>query len=157
MGSIERNTQEEVVFIGRNYKRKQTPYEEESYCCTRKRLCCCCCIACLVTVVTVVGVFLAYILTRQDLSGDSDQWSARLAEGTSSTNFALNDTFTLVSYDNTYGDYLTAIGVPWFVKPLVLSGSESLTIGQTDGGAEMQTVTDYISQEMKFDWDTNFS
>ena len=31
-------------------------------------------------------------------------------------------TFTLVSFDDTYSDYLTAMGVPWFVKPLILSG-----------------------------------
>ena len=31
-------------------------------------------------------------------------------------------TYTLVSYSDTFGDYLTAMGVPWFIKPIILSG-----------------------------------
>ena len=48
MADNNRNMQEEVVFIGKNYKR--TPYEEKS-CCSKKKICCLCCLCCLVTVI----------------------------------------------------------------------------------------------------------
>jgi len=161
MSSIDRNTREEVVFIGRNYKRKQTKYEDET-CCSRKKMLCCCCLVCLVAVIAVIGICLVFILSRNQLSEDSRKWTLILEEEqTESRDFSLNDTFILVSYDETYSDYLSAIGVPWFVRPLVLSGSESVTMGLTERGAEVITSTDLVQmkfdQEMKFDWNTNFS
>lgn len=159
MSNINNSKHEEVVFIGRNYKRKQNKYEEQS-CCSRKKILCFCCIGCTISVITVVAVCLAFILTRHQLSQDSQKWNHILEEESDSKNFSLNDTFILVSFDETYSDYLSAIGVPWFVRPLVLSGSESVTIGQTDRGAEVITSTDLVKmkfdQEMKFDWNTKF-
>merc|ERR550519_1297820 len=131
MSSIDRNMREEVVFIGRNYKRKQTKYEDETFC-SKKKMLCCCCLVCLVAVIAVVGICLVFILSRNQLSVDSRKWTHILEDQSESRDFSLNDTFILVSYDETYSDYLSAIGVPWFVRPLVLSGSESVTMGLTE-------------------------
>merc|ERR1719317_1362314 len=127
----------------------------------KKKMLCCCCSVCLVAVLTVVGICLVFILSRNKLSDDSPKWNRILEDHSQSRDFSLNDTFILVSYDETYSDYLSAIGVPWFVRPLVLSGSECVTMEQTDRGGEIITSTDLVQmkfdQEMKFEWNTKFS
>ena len=49
--------------------------------------------------------------------------------------------YKLVSFSDSYSNYLSAMGVPWYVLPLVLSSSETIDIEVTEDGAKMATST----------------
>jgi hypothetical protein len=42
--------------------------------------------------------------------------------------------FELVSYDESYGDYLRSMGIPFFIVPLIMGSAEVMTVKVTDDG-----------------------
>jgi len=66
-------------------------------------------------------------------------------------------TYTLVSYDASYESYLKSMGIPSYLVPLILVGSETLQIKVTESGAEIITVTDWNKRDLKFEFNKEFN
>ena len=58
-----------------------------------------------------------------------------------STEMFQDGVYDLVSYSDSYEDYLSALGAPWYALPLILAGSESMEIEATEEGARMVITT----------------
>lgn len=65
--------------------------------------------------------------------------------------------YTLVSFSDSYEEYLKAMGVPWFALPLILRGTETLEIETTDEGARQVISTGFMSREHQFKWNTEWN
>ena len=50
----------------------------------------------------------------------------------------------MVSFSDTYEEYLTAMGAPWYARPLILAASESIEINTDEEGARMVISTSKI-------------
>ena len=50
-------------------------------------------------------------------------------------------TYDLKSYDEGYKDFLTSMGIPWFVIPLILKGSETIEMEIFEDGVTVRTKT----------------
>jgi len=96
---------------------------KNSTCWSKRQLCFCCCLSSVAVVVLVIGSVLLYIFLQPDRSLNSAAWDATLNIGTNITSdISMNGSFVLVSYDENFDDYLVSIGVPWYVRPVVLGG-----------------------------------
>ena len=57
--------------------------------------------------------------------------------------------YELVSYDESYEDYLKAMGLPFFVIPMILGNSETLTITVSNEGDWKIVTKNGKSQNIK--------
>jgi len=119
---------------------------------SKKKICCVSCsVFSLVVSIVIVGLVLSVYLKPSLTHQDSAAWDEKLSEN-SQNNFTIDGVYKLVSFSDSYSDYLSAMGVPWYVLPLVLSSSETLDIEVTEDGAKMATSTDFTSKEVEFEW-----
>ena len=55
--------------------------------------------------------------------------------------FIKDGNYELVSFSESYQDFLTAMGVPWFVLPIILQANEKLEFEVLEDGARTKTDT----------------
>eukprot|EP00092_Neocalanus_flemingeri_P091221 GFUD01115628.1.p1 GENE.GFUD01115628.1~~GFUD01115628.1.p1 ORF type:complete len:260 (+),score=77.60 GFUD01115628.1:59-838(+) len=157
--SDEVKRQEKQDFLSGNLTKRKAEYESKSCFgnCSKKKICCFSCLGCILAVLLVLGGGALYFLTLPTLAGDADKWDEMLSGESSLGNSSVDGTYTLVSYDDNYETYLKSMGIPWLVVPLILRGSESLEIKLSKTGAEIKTITDWVTREMEFEFDTVFN
>jgi len=113
-----------------------------------------CCIVCAVLVLLLligIGGFFIYISTYKADTGDVDKWEDFLAGDTA--NFeTMTGSYELVAFDDHYQSYLEAMGIPFFVVPLILSGKERLNITVDEAANEVTiiTITDWMTRTSNF-------
>jgi len=151
--------QEKQDFLSGHLTKTNTNYENKRCCgnCSKKKICCFSCLGCILAVLLVIGGAALYIFTRPNPFQDSAKWDAMLSSGEGLGNTSLDGIYTLVSYDDNYETYLKSMGIPWLVVPLILRGSESLEIKVTGDGAEIVTVTDWVTRDMQFEFNQVFN
>jgi len=157
----EQRRQERLNFMSGNLTEKKSDYDKRGCCgnCSRKKICCLSCFACILAILLVIGGGALYFFCRPNPFNpeDAEKWGEMLSAGGNMDNISLDGTYTLVSYDATYETYLKSMGIPSYVVPLILVGSESLQIKVTDSGAEISTVTDWNKRDMKFEFNKEFN
>merc|ERR1712117_86146 len=131
--------------------------------------CCCkswskkkkCCVGCssgiaIVAMVLIILFVLAYI-RRTRGSQDVQELENALKIANKTQEFDIDGEYNLVSFTDSYEDYLKALGAPWWAIPLVLAGSETMHVRVNYTGATMGIETGFKSQENTFEWDTWFN
>jgi len=157
---------EKVTFLGN--KINKSPYsrvEEKRSCCfgwSKKKIFCCCCssLVFVIAAAVIIIYLLLFVFKHGDKSADAAKWEEELAGGdltANSAGFSMDGTYTLQSYDDQYENYLKAMGIPWYVVPLILAASEKLTVKITGEHADIQTETSWATKEMSFDFGTVFN
>jgi len=155
---------EKVAFLDNTIIRPHTKIEERSSCCfgwSKKKICCFSClgvVVCLIIAMTVVCLMF-FVFKHGDRSGEAAMWETQLSADSSQedSQVTIDGTYTLQSYDDQYEPYLTALGIPWYVIPLILAASEKLSV-QVDGDRiKLHTETSWKTQEMSFELGTMFN
>jgi len=127
---------------------------------SKMKICCICCAVCVLVVLAGIGGFFIYISTKQVDLGDVNKWSNLLAgNGSHSGAVNINGSYKLVAVEDNYRTYLEAMGIPFFVIPLILSGSERLNITAAESGDSMKviTITDWMTRESEFKFGEMFT
>jgi len=133
--------------------------EKKSGVCTRKK----CCLVCLGSAVSSLIVSLCLVIILRSLPDKTKyaaDWEARLKNNqnyTKENSFTIDGNYSLVSYDDQYDEYLKAVGVPWIALPIILAASENLEVNWLEDGADIETVTGWMTTKMKYKFNTTFS
>eukprot|EP00095_Tigriopus_kingsejongensis_P006334 maker-scaffold804_size94796-snap-gene-0.14 protein:Tk06334 transcript:maker-scaffold804_size94796-snap-gene-0.14-mRNA-1 annotation:"fatty acid binding protein" len=100
-------------------------------------------------------------LTGTATSEHSAEWEARLSNQSEPGDSLISGMYSLVSFDETYDDYLLAMGTPTFVLSLVKMSSEVVTVKapiDSDGGYwHWRIKTDVRKDSWKFRLGEEFS
>ncbi|XP_023342969.1 uncharacterized protein LOC111712552 [Eurytemora carolleeae] len=147
-------------FLGQT---KENPKSQRKW--TKKKICLIMCLVCVLLVLLVVGGGLIYIFTRGSFGGNSDHWETILGTSSGDPNKVdINGVFELVSFDSNYEKYLKAMGIPFFVLPLILSSSEKISVEVVVGGGKegedlvkMRTINDLMTRESEFEFNKEFT
>jgi len=99
----------------------------------------------------VFGVF--------DKSGEATEWEEKLKSNTDAAMPAsMAGTYILVSYDEKYPKYLEAMGVPWYVVPIILAVNEKFSITELgDDTVHILTETSIATRKITFKFGEEFS
>jgi len=130
--------------------------------CTKKKICCICCLSFILVSALVVGGGLLYLYSREStLLGDAGYWESVLNVNVKNPNqVEVSGRYELVSVDEHYQKYLEAMGVPFFVLPLLAQASETHEISIPEGDnplVAITTKTDWDTTESEFHWGEEFS
>merc|ERR1711962_368906 len=156
---MEEGRGEKVTFLGnRINKDPHTRVVKNKRCCfgwSKKKICCCCCTSLVFLIAAGVTIIylLLFVFKHGDKSADAAKWEAELIGGkmaAESSEVSMDGTFTLQSYDDQYEGYLKALGIPWYVVPLILASSETLRVTVTEDRANVTTETAWATREMIF-------
>jgi len=133
----------------------------KSICCGKKCCCCtiswkCCGIVTLVIVIIIGAIvgggalwlrnkYLEGKKAEEEMTSKSMEWDSLLSE-TDSSEFSANEDlitgkYELVSYSQSYSDYLSAIGIPSLIVPLILGGEESMNVTKIRNHLRFTTLT----------------
>merc|ERR1711962_286422 len=168
MGGVimEEGRGEKVTFLGnRINKDPHTRVVKNKRCCfgwSKKKICCCCCTSLVFLIaagVTIIYLVL-FVFKHGDKSADAAKWEAELIGdkmAAESSEVTMDGTFTLQSYDDQYEGYLKALGIPWYVVPLILASSETLRVTVTEDRANVTTETAWATREMSFEFGSEFN
>jgi len=157
---------EKVTFLGnRINKDPHTRVVKNERCCfgwSKKKICCCCCTSLVFLIAGAVTIIylLLFVFKHGDKSADAAKWEAELAGGkmaAESSDVTMDGTYTLQSYDDQYESYLKAMGIPWYVVPIILASSETLRIKVSQHGADIQTETAWATRDMSFQFGSEFN
>lgn len=129
---------------------------------SKKKICLISCLSCVLLVLIVLGGGAIYIFTRGTVvTTDTRQWEALLnTTDIDPTQIDPSGMYVLMSFDDQYAEYLKAMGIPFFVVPPILAGSEKIEIVMPPAEGEkvmMRTITDYVTRESEFYFGQEFS
>merc|ERR1712173_278192 len=105
--------------------------ENQRKCCrnwSKKKICCVSCTGCLSIVAIVVITLIAVAVLRRTFKMkevDTRSLEAAANNASLSEEFSIDGVYNLVSFSDNYGDYLKAMGAPWYAVPVVLKSSET--------------------------------
>jgi len=144
------------------YKRTVNHQQTKSGFCqhwSKKKICCVSCLACVLVVVVVIVSLAATMFTMPEQPKDVESWEKRFQSIKASKHFKLDGTYDLKSYDEGYKDFLTSMGIPWFVIPLILKGSETIEMEIFEDGVTVRTktITAFKTQEMFYKFNETWS
>ena len=127
-------------------------------CCTWKKACFIFWIIIVILVLVFIGLYFGAKskLTGEATSEDSEEWEQSLSsnEDTQLGPTALiNGQYKLVSYDENYETYLKAVGIPFFLVPLILSSSETLYITASDDPYGEWSIVSENGKYKPLNWD----
>jgi len=163
---MEEGRGEKVTFLGnRINKDPHTRVVKNKRCCfgwSKKKICCCCCTSLVFLIAAGVTIIylLLFVFKHGDKSADAAKWEAELIGGkmaAESSEVTMDGTFTLQSYDDQYEGYLKALGIPWYVVPLILASSETLRVTVSEDRANVTTETAWATREMSFEFGSEFN
>jgi len=131
---------------------------------TKKKICLLSCLCCALIVLSVIGGGLIYVFALgSEYSGNSAHWDTILnASFYDTQEVRLSGVYELVSFDDQYDDYLKAMGIPFYIVPLIVKGSESITVELNDtdvdkASIKLTTITDWMTRESLFKLNEEFS
>jgi len=159
------NCQARVLMTGElkpGYKRAVSPQQKKSGFCknwSKKKICCVSCLACVLVVVVVIVSLAATMFTMPEQPKDVESWENRFKTIKASKNFKIDGTYDLKSYDEGYKEFLTSMGIPWFVIPLILKSSEALEMEILEDGETMRTksITAFKTSEHTYKFNETWS
>merc|ERR1712064_38696 len=132
----------------------------ERKCCrnwSKKKICCVSCSGCLsIVAIVVIGlIVVVYLRKTKNMSQvDTRGWEAAANNASLSEEFNIDGVYNLVSFSDNYGDYLTAMGAPWYAVPVVLSSSETLEFMMLENGFNLAVNAGFISKNLTNEWNT---
>merc|ERR1719153_930567 len=137
---MEEGRGEKVTFLGNRINKD--PHTRV----VKKKRCCfgCTSLVFLIAAGVTIIYLLLFVFKHGDKSADAAKWEAELIGdkmAAESSEVTMDGTFTLQSYDDQYEGYLKALGIPWYVVPLILASSETLRVTVTEDRANVTTET----------------
>jgi len=149
--------------------RSQDKLEQNSRRClgwSKTRLCCCGCLVLLVLATAAVTVvclmfFVFQVGDKSMTRGEADMIEATLrgqghSRASAETNF-MSGSYKLMAYDENYRPYLEAMGVPWFVIPIILASKDRVTYMDLGDSVTVVTETTVATRHTNITFGEEFS
>jgi len=144
-------------------KYSKVDVEGERKCCKCSKIKCCgiCCGTFILVILLVIASYFIFLKITSDSIdiGDPDEWEAKL-KNTKNTNIKqiqISGLYQMESYDENFEKYLSAMGVPWYIMPLILASKETIRVEHSDEGSEIpwNFTTTTAMNEKRMEWRLN--